>query len=167
MVNARPPLLYQHVFAKHPDLLNDLTRCFSELAGYDPKYVPPNNIRSFSSFAFRFLMLCFLVRLTLIPKLKTIETTVIPREKRPLPRPSKRQLPRRRKRQQRAAWTIWMRCWMPVFPRERKRNKSADERFCWFVRCCGESGWIYSIESHCGRWIVGKRRRYRVMTVSN
>mmetsp|Transcript_14011 Transcript_14011/g.29326 ORF Transcript_14011/g.29326 Transcript_14011/m.29326 type:complete len:135 (+) Transcript_14011:125-529(+) len=36
MVNSRPPLLYQHVVAKHPDLLSDPTRCFPELAGYDP-----------------------------------------------------------------------------------------------------------------------------------
>ncbi len=37
MVNSRPPLLYQHVVAKHPDMLSDPTRCFPELAGYDPK----------------------------------------------------------------------------------------------------------------------------------
>jgi hypothetical protein len=38
MVNARPPLMYQHVFAKHPELLNDLTKCFPvELAGFDPE----------------------------------------------------------------------------------------------------------------------------------
>eukprot|EP00533_Pseudo-nitzschia_delicatissima_P011090 CAMPEP_0116093476 /NCGR_PEP_ID=MMETSP0327-20121206/8618_1 /TAXON_ID=44447 /ORGANISM="Pseudo-nitzschia delicatissima, Strain B596" /LENGTH=135 /DNA_ID=CAMNT_0003585015 /DNA_START=56 /DNA_END=463 /DNA_ORIENTATION=- len=36
MVNSRPPLLYQHVVAKHPDMLSDPTRCFPELAGYDP-----------------------------------------------------------------------------------------------------------------------------------
>mmetsp|Transcript_9367 Transcript_9367/g.22765 ORF Transcript_9367/g.22765 Transcript_9367/m.22765 type:complete len:134 (-) Transcript_9367:715-1116(-) len=36
MVNSRPPLLYQHVFAKHPDMLADPTRCFPELAGFDP-----------------------------------------------------------------------------------------------------------------------------------
>lgn len=36
MVNSRPPLLYQHVYAKHPDMLSDPTRCFPELAGYDP-----------------------------------------------------------------------------------------------------------------------------------
>mmetsp|Transcript_6526 Transcript_6526/g.13869 ORF Transcript_6526/g.13869 Transcript_6526/m.13869 type:complete len:135 (-) Transcript_6526:393-797(-) len=36
MVNSRPPLLYQHVVAKHPDMLSDPTRCFSELVGYDP-----------------------------------------------------------------------------------------------------------------------------------
>lgn len=36
MVNSRPPLLYQHVTAKHPDLLADPTKCFPELAGYDP-----------------------------------------------------------------------------------------------------------------------------------
>lgn len=36
MVNARPPLLYQHVVAKHLDKLNDLTACFAELSGWDP-----------------------------------------------------------------------------------------------------------------------------------
>ena len=37
MVNARPPLLYQHIVAKHPDKVNDLTACFPvELKGWDP-----------------------------------------------------------------------------------------------------------------------------------
>ena len=37
MVNARPPLLYQHIVAKHPDKLNALEECFPvELKGWDP-----------------------------------------------------------------------------------------------------------------------------------
>mmetsp|Transcript_3155 Transcript_3155/g.8538 ORF Transcript_3155/g.8538 Transcript_3155/m.8538 type:complete len:134 (-) Transcript_3155:334-735(-) len=36
MVNSKPPLLYQHIVAKHPDLMNEPTRCFPELAGFDP-----------------------------------------------------------------------------------------------------------------------------------
>ena len=35
MVNSRPPLLYQHVVAKHPEG-TDPGSCFAELAGYDP-----------------------------------------------------------------------------------------------------------------------------------
>ena len=35
MINSRPPLLYQHVVAKHPDG-TDLKACFPELAGWDP-----------------------------------------------------------------------------------------------------------------------------------
>ena len=35
MINSRPPLLYQHVVAKHPDG-TPLTDCFPELAGWDP-----------------------------------------------------------------------------------------------------------------------------------
>jgi len=36
MVNSKPPLLHQHVTAKHPDMLSDPTRCFPELSGFDP-----------------------------------------------------------------------------------------------------------------------------------
>ena len=38
MVNARPPLLYQHIVAKHPEIIASkaYTQCFSELAGFDP-----------------------------------------------------------------------------------------------------------------------------------
>ena len=38
MVNARPPLLYQHIVAKHPEIVesNAYTQCFAELAGFDP-----------------------------------------------------------------------------------------------------------------------------------
>ena len=36
MVNAKPPLLYQHVVAKHPDSVANLESCFPQLAGYDP-----------------------------------------------------------------------------------------------------------------------------------
>jgi hypothetical protein len=39
MVNAPNTTLYQHITAKHPDV-TDLTACFTELAGFDPKYVP-------------------------------------------------------------------------------------------------------------------------------
>jgi hypothetical protein len=35
MINATPPLLYQHVIAKHPSGTNPGT-CFPSLAGYDP-----------------------------------------------------------------------------------------------------------------------------------
>mmetsp|Transcript_7650 Transcript_7650/g.22260 ORF Transcript_7650/g.22260 Transcript_7650/m.22260 type:complete len:134 (-) Transcript_7650:212-613(-) len=35
MVNSRPPLLYQHVVAKHPEGTDPGT-CFVELVGYDP-----------------------------------------------------------------------------------------------------------------------------------
>jgi hypothetical protein len=37
VVNSRPPLLYQHVTAKHPDLIDNPAQCFTELVGYDPK----------------------------------------------------------------------------------------------------------------------------------
>eukprot|EP00980_Cylindrotheca_fusiformis_P030193 scaffold24531_cov122-Cylindrotheca_fusiformis.AAC.2 len=38
MVNARPPLLHQHIVAKHPEITepSQFTQCFPELAGYDP-----------------------------------------------------------------------------------------------------------------------------------
>lgn len=40
MVNSRPPLLYQHIVAKHPDIVESkaLTQCFpnGELDGFDP-----------------------------------------------------------------------------------------------------------------------------------
>mmetsp|Transcript_82750 Transcript_82750/g.239426 ORF Transcript_82750/g.239426 Transcript_82750/m.239426 type:complete len:135 (+) Transcript_82750:100-504(+) len=40
MVNARPPLLYQHIVAKHPDILEskEYSQCFpsGELDGFDP-----------------------------------------------------------------------------------------------------------------------------------
>jgi hypothetical protein len=38
MVNARPPLLYQHIVAKHPEITmpSQFTQCFPELAGFDP-----------------------------------------------------------------------------------------------------------------------------------
>lgn len=40
MVNARPPLLYQHIVAKHPDILESkgFSQCFpgGELEGFDP-----------------------------------------------------------------------------------------------------------------------------------
>jgi hypothetical protein len=35
MINARPPLLYQHVLAKH-DANTDPVSCFAQLAGFDP-----------------------------------------------------------------------------------------------------------------------------------
>ena len=35
MVNSRPPLLHQHVVAKHPEG-TDIAACFPELAGWDP-----------------------------------------------------------------------------------------------------------------------------------
>lgn len=35
MVNARPPLLHQHVIAKHPPG-TDIGACFPDLAGWDP-----------------------------------------------------------------------------------------------------------------------------------
>ena len=35
MVNARPPLLWQHIVAKHPEGTAP-TDCFDELAGFDP-----------------------------------------------------------------------------------------------------------------------------------
>jgi len=35
MANARPPLLYQHVVAKHPAGTDPVT-CFAQLKGYDP-----------------------------------------------------------------------------------------------------------------------------------
>lgn len=34
-MNSRPPLLYQHFFAKHPPG-TDPVSCFAELAGFDP-----------------------------------------------------------------------------------------------------------------------------------
>ena len=39
MVNSRPPLLHQHIVAKHPEITDpaDFVKCFPvELAGYDP-----------------------------------------------------------------------------------------------------------------------------------
>ncbi len=36
MINATPPLLYQHFVAKHPSL-TDPGQCFPSLVGYDPK----------------------------------------------------------------------------------------------------------------------------------
>ena len=37
MSNARPPLLYQHVVAKHPDKVSDPLVCFPVLLkGFDP-----------------------------------------------------------------------------------------------------------------------------------
>ena len=39
MVNSRPPLLHQHIVAKHPEITDpaDFVKCFpTELAGYDP-----------------------------------------------------------------------------------------------------------------------------------
>lgn len=38
MVNARPPTLYQHIVAKHPDIVDtkEYTQCFPDLAGFDP-----------------------------------------------------------------------------------------------------------------------------------
>ena len=38
MVNSRPPLLHQHIVAKHPEITDpsQFTQCFAELAGYDP-----------------------------------------------------------------------------------------------------------------------------------
>jgi hypothetical protein len=39
MVNARPPLLYQHLVAKHPDMVDDPAKwvqCLPDLAGFDP-----------------------------------------------------------------------------------------------------------------------------------
>lgn len=39
MVNSRPPLLYQHLVAKHPDMLDDPSKwvqCLPDLAGFDP-----------------------------------------------------------------------------------------------------------------------------------
>ncbi|KAL3945899.1 MAG: hypothetical protein SGBAC_000050 [Bacillariaceae sp.] len=39
MVNARPPLLYQHIVAKHPEMAHDPTQWASalpDLAGFDP-----------------------------------------------------------------------------------------------------------------------------------
>mmetsp|Transcript_9458 Transcript_9458/g.22309 ORF Transcript_9458/g.22309 Transcript_9458/m.22309 type:complete len:140 (+) Transcript_9458:61-480(+) len=39
MVNARPPLLYQHIVAKHPDMADDpakFVQCLPDLAGFDP-----------------------------------------------------------------------------------------------------------------------------------
>lgn len=39
MVNARPPLLYQHIVAKHPDMVDDPAKwvqCLPDLAGFDP-----------------------------------------------------------------------------------------------------------------------------------
>lgn len=38
MVNARPPLLHQHIVAKHPEITDasQFTQCFPELSGYDP-----------------------------------------------------------------------------------------------------------------------------------
>ena len=38
MINSRPPLLHQHIVAKHPEITDpaDFTKCFAELAGYDP-----------------------------------------------------------------------------------------------------------------------------------
>lgn len=36
VVNSRPPLLYQHVTAKHPDLIDNPAQCFTELVRYDP-----------------------------------------------------------------------------------------------------------------------------------
>jgi hypothetical protein len=40
MVNARPPLLYQHIVAKHPELVDpkSFSQCFpsGELDGFDP-----------------------------------------------------------------------------------------------------------------------------------
>lgn len=39
MVNARPPLLYQHIVAKHPEMADDPAKwvqCLPDLAGYDP-----------------------------------------------------------------------------------------------------------------------------------
>eukprot|EP00934_Nitzschia_sp_Nitz4_P001362 Nitzschia sp. Nitz4//scaffold35_size145790//9387//9785//NITZ4_003004-RA/size145790-processed-gene-0.222-mRNA-1//-1//CDS//3329549046//1362//frame0 len=38
MVNSRPPLLYQHIVAKHPEIVDSkqYTQCFADLAGYDP-----------------------------------------------------------------------------------------------------------------------------------
>ena len=37
MINSRPPLLHLHVVAKHPELLDDPSQCFTELIGYDPE----------------------------------------------------------------------------------------------------------------------------------
>jgi Zinc-binding len=36
MVNVKPPQLYLHISAKHPEC-TDLSQCFPELAGWDPK----------------------------------------------------------------------------------------------------------------------------------
>jgi hypothetical protein len=37
MINARPPLMYQHVIAKHPELIDDFLQCFpEELLGWEP-----------------------------------------------------------------------------------------------------------------------------------
>jgi len=36
MVNSRPPLLYQHVTAKHPEFEKTPEKCFVELANFDP-----------------------------------------------------------------------------------------------------------------------------------
>mmetsp|Transcript_93939 Transcript_93939/g.130400 ORF Transcript_93939/g.130400 Transcript_93939/m.130400 type:complete len:136 (+) Transcript_93939:89-496(+) len=38
MVNSRPPLLYQHIVARHPEVIESkaYTQCFAELAGFDP-----------------------------------------------------------------------------------------------------------------------------------
>lgn len=38
MVNARPPLLYQHIVAKHPEIIESKAydQCFADLAGFDP-----------------------------------------------------------------------------------------------------------------------------------
>jgi hypothetical protein len=40
MVSARPPVLYQHVVAKHPPG-TDPASCFTSLAGYDPNNPEP------------------------------------------------------------------------------------------------------------------------------
>lgn len=36
MVNSRPPMLYQHIVAKHPEITSNFAQCFPELADFDP-----------------------------------------------------------------------------------------------------------------------------------